>query len=151
TNRGKKSSAFLKTTTWGTLIAASVLMAAWGFSGHFVGSTDSLSHSASRAVAGPNPFHPASASRNTERSSAASEPRQGNFASAVELAGQPASASNSHSGVAQTTPFLSVNNPAATHPSESRGQAAAAGANSDAPVLIAAKMAPDLQGLDPEK
>src|SRR5215467_10431032 len=38
-NRASKSSGFLKTTTWGTLIAASVLAAAWGFSGQFAGSS----------------------------------------------------------------------------------------------------------------
>src|SRR5215468_3750649 len=99
TNRASK---FLKTTTWGTLIAASLLVAAWGFSGHFGGTNDKLAHGTTGAVAKLNPFHPTSTSKTLGRSSApAVEPSQAKSVSAVALAGRPASGSNGYSVVAQ--------------------------------------------------
>src|SRR5215813_5506000 len=108
-NRGKKASGFLKTTTWGTLIAASVLAAAWSFGGHFGEVNDSLLFKTSGAVAKLNPFHPVSTSKTSERSSEpAVESSQGKPASTVALAGQPAGTSNGHSAVAQAAPFFGV-------------------------------------------
>src|SRR5262249_33300041 len=149
-NGPRKSSGFLRTTTWGTLIAASLLVTAWSFSGHFGGSNDGLGYRTSEVVAKLNPFHSTSSSKTLEPSKApAVEPSQARSASAVAYQGHPAAEPKGPSMVAQYTPFRGVN-PVAPRPSEAKGQAATE-TSSEAPVLIAAKMAPDLQGLDPEK
>src|SRR5262249_29403099 len=146
-NGPSKSSGLLKTTTWGTLIAASILVAAWSFSGP----DSNHSFGPNNPGAKLNPFHKTTLSKHVNGSTLATKQASESESASVvaSAAQQPVNSSSSYSFIPQPAPFFGANAVAA-HSSESKGQAAA-GPKSDEPVLIAAKMAPDLVGLDPEK
>src|SRR5215475_7199931 len=96
-NRASKSSGFLKTTTWGTLIAASVLAAAWGFNGHFAGSSGNFGTNLHVAKLNPAKVQPAGKSGKLA-SSPASESNDAKTASSIVSApGQAANPNPSYS------------------------------------------------------
>src|SRR5262249_53627300 len=136
-NGSKKSSGFLKTTTWGTLIAASVLVAAWSFSGQ----DSNQSFGPNNAVAKLNPFHKTTVSKHMDGSAVPSrEASETQPSNVIASTAQTVSPSNGYSLVLQPAPFFGAS-PVPVHSSESKGQDAVA-PKSDAPILIAAKMAP---------
>src|SRR5215471_17473870 len=157
-NRSKSSEGLLKTTTWGTLIALSLLAAAWGFSGgssrvHDDSTTPELlaqlespqtpgtlgNPQTARQISSPNDiqkqsssFRPFSSDRGTSKAATATFP--------------PAN------GVATLSASL-VNAPR-TPESLAKNQsqdASLPGASEDPQVLIARKIAPDLKGINPDK
>src|SRR5215831_14315799 len=151
TNSTKKSSGFLKTTTWGTLIAASALLAAWGFSGNFQ----------SQAGFGPNKpiakLSQVQPNATPIKNGSLSAPSTGNDRLSSSVSGVVSNPyyANSRSSVISGKGngeqiSSSRTNQESAHPSELKSQTLSTG-STDPQVLIAAKMAPDLQGLDPEK
>src|SRR5262245_4015643 len=116
-NGPKKSSGFLKTTTWGTLIAASVLVGTWTFS------LQDSNHSfgPNNAIAKLNPFHKVAISKHVDGSIVATkEVSEAKPASVVASTAQPVSPSNSYSFIPQPAPFFGAS-PVAAHSSESKG------------------------------
>src|SRR5215471_16132160 len=146
-NAAKSSDSFLKTTTWGCLIALSILSAAFGFRGSF-SSSDSGSKEQTearlespplRSAQGPVPSpQSAYSGKQSRQSMPAFDQRRANRVSSVN-----------HQVVPTTSPFSSMT-PKSDLPNQSL-DAASASDNQDPQTLIAAKIAPDLKGIDPEK
>src|SRR5215467_8998493 len=138
----------LKTTTWGALIGLSLLAAAFGFRGSFYSShSDSTAQIEARLdspqlpVAQPTHSAPDSAytQQQSRQSSPARNQRRKSSASSVNRQVAPAASSV----LSNLTPKFGGQNQSLSGTTSSDNQ--------DPQTLVAAKIASDLKGIDPEK
>src|SRR5215469_6314637 len=149
-NPTKNGEGLLKTTTWGTLIALSLLAAAFGFRSSFSSSPDgsaalqaearqeSAPLQSTQSVAEPSQEGRSLGKESGLSSASSNQDRRNGFSSAnLQM---PAAASTAPSNLAakQDAQVPSLSSPASNN-------------NQDPQSLIAAKIAPDLKGIDPHK
>src|SRR5215472_4312506 len=147
-NAVKNSDSFLKTTTWGALIALSLVAAAFGFRGSFSSSrSDSTEQIEARLQSPQSPLAQSPVPPAPQSPSSGRQLRLGGPALA-----QPRTSSvfsGSHEVMPASSAFTSVT-PKSAATSQSFGGATPSD-DQDRQTLIATKIAPDLKGLDPEK
>src|SRR5215813_2160757 len=147
----------LKTTTWGALIALSLLVTAWGFNGHWLDSKPTFTTVAQSEVKPNSPVAtPEQASRPAEHAIAPAASKQSSVLGTLFgfSDGRNQAATSTVSASVRETVADSSANPAATATDSTHRHsdvAASAGPTEEPQVLMAAaKIAPDLKGIDPE-
>src|SRR5258706_10884299 len=144
----------LKTTTWGAVISLSLLVAAWGFNGHWTNSESGASAQGAAAKLRSSSRLAAQTARPASKLSAPWPPSKSK--SVLDFLGFGSGKGHSNPAPAGSATLSASSNsmPVAVPPAQAKEPASRAGTGSspDSPATsIAAKIAPDLKGLDPEK
>src|SRR5580704_7488771 len=156
-NPENKNSGVLKTTTWGTLIALSLLIAGLGLTGHLspTGGTRQAVQTAANIAPGRSSGLPSGAlsshefgsSRRTSNGLSPLAPQPG-VIDKNGLTAQTAGPAGSNSFFSKSASAASKDQAPAQ---QAPGTGAAMNGGTTPQSLIAAKISPDLQGIDPQK